>query len=286
MSEISFGNIILAHSGKKGILRPNEKGVYPLNAGGFNIPNGIGISYPANEYVIEQMKENSDLQRRVSMGYCKMEVNHPEPYIYVEENGIRYRKEMTDVLQWIARLRDYDDLRICGLISRITFRPEDDNDYTKPIWNTIECEPFGNRGPEFKESLDNPRHNTAVSIRTQIDPWRPGETRKNVVYWTSYDWVHEPGMIHANKHMTAGLESFADQFEMSVDNVQKFRQADVIERLDECIRLAANDPTSEALMRVGGMEALNDMSGILERIKRNYVPGDTMRAGVSFSSIF
>lgn len=283
MSDISFGNIVLAHSGKKGILRPNEDGVYELNAGGFNIPNHAGIVYPANRYIQQQMEANSDLNRRVKMGYCKMEVEHPQPYVYVIENGVKYRQPMTDLLQWINRLRSYDPDNICGLISKIIFRPEDVNNLRKPIWNLIHCEPFGPRGPEFRESLENPRHNTAVSIRTQISPFRPGDTQKEVEYWNNYDWVSDPGMIHANKHMTAGCESFLSDFGLN-DNMQKFKASDVIERLDEAVRTATAD--QEALARVGGMESLNIYKDVLANIKDNYRKYDTVNVGVSFTDIF
>lgn len=280
MSEISFGNIILANSGKKGILLPDEKGRYLLNGGGFNIENAHGIDYPANQYVREQMKENSDLNRRVSMGYCKMEVEHPQPYIFVEENGVKYRKAMTSILEWINRLRSFDPDRICGLISKVIFRPVDVRDLSKPIYNLILCEPFGPRGPEFKESLDNERHNTAVSIRTQVSAFKQGDTKKNVEYWIGYDWVGEPGMIHANKHMTAGCESL----ELGRDNVQKYNASKVLEAMEEALAAASCD--QEALASVGGMEALNTMKTMLESVKRNYRSGDTHRIGVSFSSIF
>lgn len=284
MSEISLGNIILASSGKKGILRPNDEGVYRLNAGGFNIPNHAGITYPANEYIQSQIEENSDLNRRVKMGYCKMEVEHPEPFVYIIENGVRYKAPMTDVIQWINRLRSFDPDRICGLISKVIWKPENPNDLSKPIWNLIDCEPFGPRAEEFKQSLENPRHNTAVSIRTQISPFRPGETQKNVEYWTGYDWVSEPGMIHANKHMTAGLESFMSDFGLN-DNMKKFKVSEVIEKLDEALA-QANSADADALARVGGMEALDHFRGMLNTIKTNYRHGDTARVQVGFTDIF
>lgn len=284
MSEISLGNIVLAHSGKKGILRPNEDGVYELNAGGFNIPNHAGIVYPANEYIISQIDANSDLNRRVKMGYCKMEVEHPEPYVYVIENGVKYRQPMTDLLQWINRLRSYDPANVCGLISKVLWRPENNNDLSKPIWNLIQCEPFGDKGASFKESLENPRHNTAVSIRTQISPFQPGQTQKNVEYWTGYDWVSEPGMIHANKHMTAGCESFLNDFGLH-DNMKKFKVSEVIEKLDEALRTADREG-ADALARVGGMEALDHFRGMLSVIKANYRSGETATVKHSFTDIF
>jgi hypothetical protein len=283
MADISLGNIILANTGKKGILPPDQDGRYLLNAGGFNMPNHAGITYPANDYVRAQIDANSDLQRRVKMGYCKMEVEHPEPYFYVIENGIKYAKPMTDLLQWINRLRSYDPLNICGLISEVLFKFENERNPMAPIWNYIRCEPFGPRGPEFKESLANPRHNTAVSIRTQISPFKPGETRKNVEYWTGYDWVSEPGMIHANKHMTAGCESFLDDFGLR-DNIRKFAVKDMLEQLEEALHTEVTD--QDALIRVGGMEALDHFRDVLNVMKSNYKSGDAGVVKVAFNDIF
>lgn len=284
MNEISFGNIVLASSGKKGRLKPNADGIYRLNAGGFNIPNHAGITYPANQYIREQMEANSDLNRRVSMGYCLMEREHPQPFFFVEENGIRYRKQMSSVLEWINRLRSYDDDNVCGLISKIIFRPENPNNLSAPIWNEIDCKPFGKRAEEFRESLETPEHNTAVSIRTQISPFKPGETKKEVEFWTGYDWVKEPGMIHANKHMSAGCESMLSDFGLGIDNIIKFKVSDVIEQLDNQLHLAANSDFE--LQRVGGMESLNAMKFLVENIKRNYRSGETAKVGVSFGDVF
>lgn len=283
MADISLGNIILANTGKKGILKPDQDGCYLLNAGGFNMPNHAGITYPSNDYILDQINANSDLQRRVKMGYCKMEREHPEPFFYVIENGVKYAKPMTDILQWINRLRSYEPANICGLISEVLFKFENERNPMAPIWNYIRCEPFGPLGSEFKESLENPRHNTAVSIRTQISPFKPGETRKNVEYWTGYDWVSEPGMIHANKHMTAGCESFLNDFGLK-DNIRKFKVSDMLARLDEALHTEVAD--QDALIRVGGLEALDHYRDVLNVMKTRYKSGEEIGAKVNFTDIF
>lgn len=284
MSKVSFGNIILAASGKQGILKPDDKGLYLLNAGAFNVGNFSGLKYPANDYIISQMEENSDLKRRVKMGYCKMEVEHPEPVVFVVENGVKYKKPMESVLQWINRLRSYDPDNICGLISEIIFEADDERDLSKPIWNFIRCKPFGPKGDQFRESLETPEHNTAVSIRTQISPFNPGDTQKNVEYWTGYDWVSDPGMVHANKHMTAGCESLlSDMFGIN-DNMRSFNVSDVLEQLDEALHTPIND--NYQLERVGGMEALNHFKEVSEVMKANYKSGDKIESKISFTDIF
>lgn len=287
MKEISFGNLILANSGKHGILKPDKNGNYRLNAGAFNVPNHAGIIYPVNNYIEEQMHENSDLQRRIKQGMCYMEEEHPEPYNYVYRNGICYKEEMTSILEWIQRLRGYDHDRIVAVISKIFFMMEDENDLTKPVWVDIAVKPLMEypKGPRFKENLDTPEANTAVSIRTQIDPFKPGDRQKNVVYWTGFDWVKEPGMVHANKHMSAGCESYLNGLEYD-NQIKTFKVKDVIEALEQGISEAANDEV--ALKRYGGFEALEFFKDELEHIKKVYQRGErvTIASKMAFSDIF
>lgn len=287
MNEISYGNLILANSGKKGRLTPDANGNYRMNAGAFNVPNHAGIPYPANSYIQEQMKDNSDLQRRILQGMCYMEEEHPEPYNYIYRNGVCYKEEMTSILEWINRLRNYDHDRIVAIINKIIFTMDDKNNYNKPIWTEILVKPLLEypKGPRFKENLDTPEANTAVSIRTQIEPFKPGDRQKNVVYWTGFDWVKEPGMIHANKHMSAGCESLVSGMNFD-DQIKTFKVKDVIEALEQGIAEAANDDV--ALKRYGGFEALEYFTEELKRVKNNYETGSRIQiaSSMAFTDIF
>lgn len=287
MNELSYGNLILANNGKKGILLPDANGNYPINAGAFNVENHAGIKYPANDYIKDQMKDNSDLQRRISQGYAYLEEEHPEPFNYVYRNGIAYKEEMTSILEWINRLRSFDHNKIVGIMSKINFIMDDPNDYDKPIWTEILVKPLLKypSGPRFKENLDTPEANTAVSIRTQIEPFKPGSRTKQVVYWTGFDWVKEPGMLHANKHMSAGCESLVQGMEFD-NQIKTFKTRDVIEALEQGILEAANDEI--ALKRYGGFEALEYFRGELDRVKSMYQVGTrtTIASTTSFMDIF
>lgn len=287
MIELSYGNLILANNGKKGILKPDAKGNYRMNAGAFNVDNHAGISYPANDYIKSQMLENSDLQRRIRQGYCYLEEEHPEPYNYIYRNGICYKEEMTSILEWINRLRSYDQNKIVGCLSEIFFIMEDEKNYNKPIWTEVLVKPLleYKLGPRFKESLDTPEVNTALSIRTQIEPFKPGARTKQVVYWTGFDWVKEPGMIHANKHMSAGCESLVNGMAFD-DQIKTFKTRDVIEALELGIAEAANDEM--ALKKYGGFEALDYFRAELDRVKQHYERGSssTILSTTSFSDLF
>lgn len=285
--EITYGNLILASNGKRGNLPADENGNYRINSGGFNIPNHAGIRYPANKYIQDQMKDNSDLQMRIFQGMCYMECEHPEPYNLVYRNGVGYKEEMTSILQWIARLRSYDDARIVGVVSKIIFTFDEPGNMNAPIWTEILAKPLLSypMGKQFKENLDTPEANTAVSIRTEIEPFDAKTRQKNVVYWTGFDWVKMPGMVHANKHMSAGCESYLDG-QYYEGETKTYQVKAVIEALEQGIRDAANDP--KALTRYGGMEALDFYKGELERVKQNYVRGESIaiQSGIKRAGLF
>lgn len=205
--QISFGNVILAQSGKRGILRPmDDSGYYLINAGGFNIPNRSGITYRANDYIYECMGPESDLSRRVKRGEVYMELDHPPQYYLEKINGQIVRTKITDLFEWILRLRTIVMDRVCGHIRKIHW--EVTGDKNAPIYNRIEATPFGPFKDMLQQSFDTPDINTAVSVRTVTKPQKMGDRTREVDYFTGYDYVPEPGMDHANKHMTAGLENY------------------------------------------------------------------------------
>lgn len=237
MSEISFGNIILANNGKKGILKPDSEGFYRLNGGGFNIPNRNGVSYLANSYIQECMGEDSDLNRRVLRGEVMGEMGHP-PMHYLENiNGQIVRTKITNVFEWIQRLRTIDMDRVCMLIKKIIFNTDQwKGGNTGAIYYDILVKPFGPFGAYFEDHIKTPSANTAVSIRTVIKPTTFGGTTREVEYWTGNDWVVEPGMDWANKHMSAGCESFLNDYfkvyseaDLNVFNIDKDKAIQVME---------------------------------------------------------
>lgn len=66
---LTYGNTLLAGTGKRGALKPmDDSGYYLLNSGMLNAPLRMGHSYPVNDYIRECMQEGSDLHRRVERG--------------------------------------------------------------------------------------------------------------------------------------------------------------------------------------------------------------------------
>lgn len=262
---ITFGNTILAESGKRGILKPMEPGgeYYRLNAGGFNIPNRGGIVYRFNEYLRECMREDSDLNRRVSEGQVQMELGHPPQYFYEMINGVMVRTNITDLFQWIHRLRTILDPNVCGFIRKIIWEMTGgEND---PIYNYIEARPFGVHKQVFKDSLEDPDINTAVSVRTVTKPQKVGHTSREVDYFSTYDLVIEQGMINACKHRTAGLEDYLSTA------LAEPNPATVNTTVEEFFFVCDTTLRSErALERFGGMESFKNINSMLDVLKAQY----------------
>lgn len=270
MADMSFGNIILAQSGKKGILPPmkNEDGTnseyYLLNAGGFNIPNRHGITYPVNRYIEECMQPQSDLRRRIERGEVYGEWGHPSPVYYEEMNGVLVKRTITQVWQWINRLKEIDKNNICMHIRAIHFDTSQWRGGSRgPIYNLIEVCPYGDREKLFRDNITNPSMNTSVSIRTVITPFEYGDTIKNTEYWTGYDAVLEAGMNHSNKHMTAGCEGYdssnpyPDEYCLTVD------KDEAMQAIEHEMSILAKDPS------VAGMESFDDLTRMVSALKNN-----------------
>lgn len=258
---ISFGNIILAQSGKQGILRPDERGYYTINAGGFNIPNRAGITYRANDYIFECMGKDSDLNRRIERGEVYCELGHPPQYYLEKINGAIVRTKIVDIFEWILRLKTIDQNNVCGHIRRIIW--EVSGGRNDPIYNKIEVIPFGPFKDVLQQSLDTPDINTAFSIRTVTKPQKFGHTTREVDYFTGYDLVPEPGMAHANKHQTAGLEDF-----LSTQILERNEINQVETTLDNVIMFCEDQLANPAVMeRLTGTESLNEIKSVLDVLK-------------------
>lgn len=256
---MSFGNIILANSGKRGILKPiDDSGYYRVNAGGFNVPNRGGIAYRANEYIRECMGADSDLNRRVARGEVYCELGHPNQYYLEKINGQIVRTKIVDIFEWILRLKTIDMNNVCGHIRKIIW--EMDGGINAPIYNLIEVKPFGPFQDVLAQSLETPDVNTAFSIRTVTKPQRMGDRVREVDYFTNYDFVVEPGMAHANKHQTAGLEDYLSNCSDGNELVMNLDGA-----INHCERML----TSAVVMnRYEGTESLKEITGMLDVLKQ------------------
>lgn len=267
---LSFGNTILPKSGKRGILKPMEPGghYYLLNAGGFNIPNRMGIKYTFNDYVRECMGPDSDLNRRVSEGQVQCELGHPPQYYFEYKNGVIVQTAITEVFAWIHRLRTVLEPHVCGSIRKIhweiTGGPRD------PVYNKIEVRPFGIHKQVMQDSLDDPDMNTAFSIRTVTKPQKLGDMVREVEYFSTYDMVIEQGMLHACKHRTAGLEDLLTS-QLAVSDVN----AEMTASFDEFLYVMERDLAKDSMMsRFAGTESHNRVMEMVKDLKRRHHHND------------
>ena len=269
---ITFENTILGNAGKRGSLKPmDSSGYYRINAGGFNIPNRYGITYILNQYLKECMRKGSDLERRVNEGQVYCELGHPPMYYNLLINGQVVRKQITELFEWINRLRTIDMDNVCGHIRKIHWIMTG-NDQA-PVYNDIEVIPFGPKGIFLEQSLPNPDINTAFSIRTVTKPQEMGHTKREVDYWSTYDAVVDQGIMRACKHLTAGLESLLDSYVPTEGDSAIFTTTEE-ELFFICDQKLSNPAVRE---RYAGNESFTRVNEMLNELKKNAMGRKTQK---------
>lgn len=205
--------------GKQGILKPDEAGYYRMPAGALNCHNASGAFYRATSDVLATFGEGSPLVRQLKGGYLRSERDHPSPEQYFNHLERLPKTQITsDMIQqakanYLMRLHRHDSNRECGVISAIELCPNRDLQLKgideDAIIIMINIKPSGNFGPQFKASLDNPRENTALSIRSITDDeYINGKVYKSITDPLTFDWVPEPGIGSSNKWQSPALETF------------------------------------------------------------------------------
>lgn len=277
MIKLTYGNIELPASENKGIIKPDSAGWYRITGGVFNTPNRLGITYRANQYILECLEVvgvagGSDLRRRLDRGEVYMEMDHPVQWFYEKIDGKIVRTKITDVFTWVARLKKIDMDRVCAHIKNIVPDTSKFNLRTRtgPIKFDIITMPFGPFGDYFKTNLDTPEMGTAVSIRTVTAPQEFGDTTREVEHWTGLDWVPEPGFTEATKYRTSlnsvsGNESFLDTYNMTPEE-----KGFVISAKESIQFLEHALGDKNAIETVGGMESYDQIKGMLSDLKRHY----------------
>lgn len=259
---ITFGNTLLAGTGKRGILMPmaDGSGYTRMNAGGFNIPNRSGVSYAFNEYLRECMSEASDLNRRVSEGQVYCELGHPDQFFVERVNGVLVRTKITEVFQWITRLRTIVMANVCAHIRKIHWTMTGGE--KDPIYNEVELIPFGPFKEWTEDALKNPDINFALSLRSVTMPQEMGDLVRMVEYLSTYDVVIEQGVKRACKFLTAGLESLLEQ-RMSVPF------AEVNTTVDELIHVCEQGVKDVTFLTAyEGTESINRVNDMINVLKK------------------
>lgn len=259
---ITFGNTLLAGTGKRGILMPmnDGSGYTRMNAGGFNIPNRSGVAYAFNDYLRECMAPDSDLNRRVSEGQVYCELGHPDQFYVERVNGVLVRTKITEVFQWVTRLRTIVMGNVCAHIRKIHWTmsggPKD------PIYNEVELIPFGPYKEWTEDALKNPDINFALSLRSVTMPQQMGDLVRMVEFLSTYDVVIEQGVKRACKFLTAGLESF-------LEHQASVPFAELTTTMDELIHVCEQSAKNPALLAMfEGTESIDRVNEMVNQLKK------------------
>lgn len=200
LNSVKFECTRLSGTGKKGILKPDENGYYPLVVGALNVFNSAG-QYYVYEQARELFEQSSQLMRRVQRGSLRGEYGHPKMVpgmsadqfanrvmsIY-EENTCCHHKEI-----WLDfdNVKDANGKPVIAIMSKV-------------------C-PAGPLGHVLEKSLNNPDENVCFSIRAFTDDYRDGGIYKRVLKTiVTWDYVTEPGLAVAEKYKAPTLESFQE----------------------------------------------------------------------------
>ena len=202
MEQLKFTEVVFQEKDgvKKDRLVVDENGYYTINLGALNSFNSAGEFYTASK-ATELFESSSVLMRRIQSGSLYMELGHP-----------KRQPGMTDE-DFYRRILTIEETNVCGHISEVTL----DFNYGKknPILNNPDLiaivgkvKPAGPHAETLRISLENPKQNTAASIRgiteNKYSNGRMNRTLTNIITW---DHVIEPGIAIANKATTAALEA-------------------------------------------------------------------------------
>lgn len=263
---LTFENTLLEGSGKRGVLKPmDDSGYYMMNAGKLNAPLRLGHSYPINDYILECMGENSDLNRRVARGEVYAELGHPQPFYLERVNGVIVRTPITEAFEWVMRLRTIVMDNVCLHIRRIHFDMMGGR--YDPVMMRAEIIPFGTHKQLAQDSLANPEINTALSMRTVTAPQKMGDKTRMIEYFTNFDMVWEPGESTACKHMTAGLEDLMSGMGNSMIHTASNITCSMDDLIDS-LETMKNNP--DAIRRYSGNESFEGLDDMIKTLKRHH----------------
>lgn len=200
---------------KQGIIKPNQDGYYELVLSALNYPNPVGARYRIQS-ARNILDHSPFFRRKVSEGNLLGEVGHPR------------RRDFNTDAEYEDRLYDILETNVCLHISDVwiddsgALKDRDGRSYTG-IMGLVA--PSGIHGDKFEASLQNPKQNTCLSVRSITDNYRmaDGSVEKEFVNINGWDWVNEPGLRPANKFSAPSLESYQNfmdriiEEEMDVD---------------------------------------------------------------------
>lgn len=199
MDVLKFTETIFSNRKKEGKITPDENGYYTVVLGGLNTYNSAGEYYTA-EGALQLFENSSHLMRRIKNGSLYSELGHPKkiPGMSMED--------------FYNRILTIDETNITGHISEITLdmsfgkkNPEIGNPDLIAIIGKVK--PFGPHASTLQAALENPKQNSAFSIRGLTEnKYRNGRVERILTNIITWDYVVEPGISIACKAYSPGLE--------------------------------------------------------------------------------
>ena len=193
--QISYGCTALLGVNKKGIIKPDANGYFPITVGGFNVQNYSGQYYPLGQ-AAKLFEDSGALMRRVKAGVLRGELGHP-------------RQEGLSPTAYFKRLNEIHEDKVCCHFNSLKL--DYDNYKSKSGFPMVAVEagvkPSGPFADTLERSLLNPEEETCFSIRAAVTPVMEGgrESRyiEDIVTW---DYVNEGGIAIARKYYSMALE--------------------------------------------------------------------------------
>ena len=193
------GNTTILINSKKGRLKADSDGYYPMLLGGFNLTTRSGIRYEAGG-AMRELAPGSPLQRRIERKQLWGENGHPRAY------GM----SLTEHLQ---RLRDLVEERYCIHHKKPAIQQQSTKD---EFGNNVillygAVKPDGELKQVALSEYEDLNMNPAVSVRTiSKQSFGIGYISRDVKELVTWDHVGENGVDGCSKMEQAGCESYSE----------------------------------------------------------------------------
>lgn len=192
---LSFSNVLLSQTGKRGVLKQLDGGYYEILLGAFGTTGTGGWLYNT-EAAMNYVRNDREFMYMLNSGRMRSEWGHPQ-----REPG------MSDA-EWFRRINMIYEPNICAHIRKIHFTPDlvKDERGRSVIAVIGEVRPSGKNAQQFKDQLDNPHEDVNFSVRSFAR--RDFRTmNKYITRIVNWDAVFDPGVKLASKYFTPSLES-------------------------------------------------------------------------------
>ena len=212
-NKLHFTGVQLKELGKTGELPVDSDGYRTHIVGALGVYNASNIFYVLEE-ARSLFESSTQFMRRVKRHGLLSELGHPE------------RQPGQSLDEFMARYIRIQEDRVCAHISDVwlgdsSMIKDSTNGFAVPILAKLKAQgPFGY---VVEEALANKRRNTFWSIRSICDDFFSGGRHNRIIRRIiGFDFVSEPGIVHAEKFRTPGLEHFIEDLEVTQTQFERF----------------------------------------------------------------